>query len=179
MNITTLADITNAAGTHLAHGIRQLCGPVYPSIFHFHIQPLAITRAHHTIWRSFLNAITLNTNDKLITPLGAWTTTPSTHRPYRLAGGSLYTKHQNEQWYRHQLCNTIRVTRKTYRRYSGSTFFQHPLPSHNTIVDAEIRGGDFFVENIPLGTEDLPLHLQTGGPPLRAQWDMRAISEPS
>ena len=28
MNVTTLADITNAVGTHIAPGIRELCEPV-------------------------------------------------------------------------------------------------------------------------------------------------------
>ena len=43
-------------------------------------------------------------------------------------------------------------------------------------MDVDIQGGDYFVENIPLGNEDLPHHLHTGAPPLRAQWDMREIS---
>ena len=115
MNTTTLADITNAAGTHLAHDIRKLDGPIYPSIYHFHVNPLTITQSHRNIWREFLNTLTLNTKDKLTTPLGAWTTTPSTLRPYRLAGGSLFQQHSNNQWYRHQLSDIQQRTRTTFR----------------------------------------------------------------
>ena len=140
MNVTTLADITNAAGTHLVHGVRQLRGPVHPSIYHFQVNPLTITGGHRNIWRNFLNAITLISQDELNTPLGAWTTTPSTHRPYRLAGGSLYKQHANKQWYRHQLCDTHQTTCTTYRRYSSSMFFQQTLLSHNIIMDVDIRG---------------------------------------
>ena len=74
MHTTTLADITNAAGTHIAHGVRDLRSPVYKSNFHFHLQPLAISRDHRIIWYEFLNAITTESIDQLRTPLGGWTT---------------------------------------------------------------------------------------------------------
>ena len=165
MNITTLADITNAAGTHLAQGIRQLDAPVHPSIYHFHVYPFTITQSHRNIWREFLNTLTSNTEDKLLTPLGAWTTTPSTIRPYRIAEGLLFQQHSNKQWYRHQLSNTQQITRTTYRRYSKSIFYQQDLPSHNTIVDVDNRGEYLYVATIPLGNEDLHHHHHTGGTP--------------
>ena len=178
MHTTTLADITNAAGTHLAQDIRKLKGPVYPSIYHFHVYPITITQSHHDIWRKFLNTLISNiTTDKLSTPLGAWTSTPSTIRPYRIAGGSLFHQHSNEKWYRHQLSANQRSTRTTFRQYSSSIYYQQDLPSHNTIVDAATRGGDLYVAAIPLGNEDLHLHHHTGGPPLRAQWVMRETSQ--
>jgi len=103
MNVTTLADITNGAGTHIASGIHELRFPAYPSKFHFHLQPITITGKHRDLWNEFLAEITISHTHQLINPLGPWLTTPSTHRPYRLADGSLYTQHENEQWYRHQL----------------------------------------------------------------------------
>ena len=38
MHVTALAVITNAAGIYLASGVRALHQPVYPSIYHFHLQ---------------------------------------------------------------------------------------------------------------------------------------------
>ena len=182
MHTTTLADLTNAAGTHLACGVRDLLGPVYKSNFHFHLQPLAISRNHRIIWREFLNSITTDTTDQLRTPLGGWTTPPSTHRPFRLARGSLFHQHSDEIWYRHQICDTQRTTRATYHQYSTTIFFQQDLPSHNTIVDVEIRGDKFYVSSVPLGDAVLPPHLHTGASPPRAQWIMRThmnLSYPS
>ena len=141
MNVTTLADITNAAGTHLARGARELRVPAYPSIFHFHLQPIKITTEHRAIWNRCLDAITTSNRQQLYTPLGAWTSTPSTIRPFRLAGGSLYKQHDNKQWYWHQLCDSQQIQRTPYRRYSSATYHQQDLPSPNIIVDVEIRGG--------------------------------------
>mmetsp|Transcript_24875 Transcript_24875/g.38466 ORF Transcript_24875/g.38466 Transcript_24875/m.38466 type:complete len:123 (-) Transcript_24875:260-628(-) len=58
MHVTTLADITNAAGKQLVPGVRALRQPGYPSIYHFHLQPFIITREHHRIWNLCLDAIT-------------------------------------------------------------------------------------------------------------------------
>ena len=58
MHITTLADITNAAGTHLASDVRALQQPAYRSNFHFHLKPFTITREHRRIWNILINSIT-------------------------------------------------------------------------------------------------------------------------
>ena len=122
--ITTLADITNATGTHLASNVRALQQPAYSLIYHFHLQPFTITRAHRRIWHIFLNAITTTNPLQLQQPLGAWISPPSTHHPFRLANGSLYVQHDDEKWYRHLLSDSQRSTRNTYRRYS-TTVFHH------------------------------------------------------
>ena len=177
MNVTTLTDITNAAGTHLVRGVRHLGGPAHPSIYHFHVNPLTITESHRTIWREFLNTLTSNTQDKLITPLGAWTTTPSTIRPYRLAGGSFFHQHSNDQWYRHQLSDTQRSTRTTFRRYSSSVYYQQDLPSHNTIVDADNRGVIYMWQLFRWVTRTSIIIIIQEPPPLRAQRVIRETSQ--
>mmetsp|Transcript_5280 Transcript_5280/g.7821 ORF Transcript_5280/g.7821 Transcript_5280/m.7821 type:complete len:425 (-) Transcript_5280:58-1332(-) len=106
MRITMLADITNAAGTHLAPGVHALHQPVYPSIYHFRLHPFTITRGHRHIWNSCLDAITTSNQHQLKQPLGDWISSPSTYCPYCLANGSLFVEHNNELWYQHQLSDS-------------------------------------------------------------------------
>ena len=156
--------ITNAAGTHLATDVRALQQPAYRSKFHFHLKPFTITRDHRRVWNIFLNSITTTNPFQLRQSLGVWTSTPSTHRPFRLANGAFYVQHDDEKWYRHLLSDSQRATRSTYRKYSFNICHQQDLPSPNTIVDATIRGEYYFV-TIPLGDVALPLHLHTGDSP--------------
>ena len=77
MYITTLSDITNAAGTHLATTVCALQQPAYCSIYLFHLQPFNITREHLRIWNIFLHSITTTNPLQLQQPLGAWIYTPT------------------------------------------------------------------------------------------------------
>ena len=176
MHVTTLADITDASGTHLAKAARALQQPVYQSKFHFHLEPFTITKTHCRIWNEALNTITVSGGNVLSKPLGAWTTTPSTSRPYRLANGLLFAQHEDEQWYRHQLCNVQRSTRATYKQYSSIIFYSQQLPSSNIIVDGIIRGKLYvFKVTSWVMWPSLNIIIQEA-PPLRAQWDMRGTS---
>mmetsp|Transcript_13489 Transcript_13489/g.20529 ORF Transcript_13489/g.20529 Transcript_13489/m.20529 type:complete len:116 (-) Transcript_13489:405-752(-) len=110
MHVTTLVDITNAAGTVIASDVRALRRPVHPSIYHSHLQPFTITKEHHRIWNLSFDAITTSNGKELHNPLGAWTSTPSAQRPYCPVNRSLFVQHNNLKWYQPQLCNSQQST---------------------------------------------------------------------
>ena len=122
-NITTIADIVTACGQFIMKeaytGTKS-----YESIHKWPCQQHFISNAHRELWTKCMISITQRGSRQLRHPLGAWTTSPTTIRPYRMAGDTLLVQQQDGSWFQHDLClhqPQTRSTRIHFEELGGNT----------------------------------------------------------
>ena len=123
LNITTLADIVTACGKFITkeayQGIKS-----YESIHKWPHQQHFISNAHRELWTKCKINITQRRSRQLRQPLGAWTTTPTTIQPYRMAGNKLLVQQKDGSWLQHDQClnqQQNKVTRDLFWRAGEPT----------------------------------------------------------
>ena len=103
LNITTLGDIVTACGKFITKEAYNE-NKSYDSVHKWPQQQHSILLAHRELWSQCRCGITQQRSRRLLQPLGAWTTAPTTVQPYRMASDKLLVQQQDGSWIQHDQC---------------------------------------------------------------------------
>ena len=155
LNITIIANIVTACGQFITKEAYKGTKS-YESIHKWPRQQHFISNAHREFWSTCMISITQRGSRQLRQPLGAWTTSPTTIRPYRMAGDKLLVQQQDGSWLQHDQCLHQPQTRSTRIHFEELGGQHIELPREHRIVDVQRRGTTLVAEHNNLPEVETP-----------------------